>query len=1069
MYSDTTYSTFTVTNGVNGQDGVSPTISVRQSDNGMTVVVTDVTGEHTYTLPAGGGQGTITQLPANWTETNEDSPQFIQNKPTNVSAFQNDAGYISEQNIQQYIPNVPENVSAFENDAEYITAEDLPVNVSELENDAEYITAEDLEDLLPEIPAQVKSDWNEYDTSSVAFIKNKPFNVSAFENDAAYISEQTIQQYLPIVPENVSAFENDAEYITAEDLPVNVSELENDAEYITAEDLEDLLPEIPAQVKSDWTEFDTSSVAFIKHKPTKLSDFYNDQGYISEQNIQQYMPYVPENVSEFENDAEYITAEDLEELLPEIPAQEQSDWEEQNQQSAAYIQNKPTIPSMDDIQNMINNSLGALNDRIDSLQNALNAAHQAEQQNANLTFVCGTSKMYDYEGNAYSTVKIGDQCWMKENLRTTHFPDGTEIAVVGIPYNGNTPAYYTASLNNLTSCGYNMSAVFHGLPSEVIDNNNYYEQEEEDIIVQGICPEGWHLPSYNEWYDLQYTLYENQMYCGSENPYINIAKALADNHTESWEDFEETCTIGSNIASNNASGFSAIGYGWTSYTQTSGSGIAPKTQAIFWTSTPDYDWGRDQYPSILDTVYCTSLAYNSAAMTYDYYGKGLLASVRCVRDEAEGTVQQMQDQIDNLQQQLNEQPSKPYVNASISSLDDNSATISVSTYSYDGEVLLAKGICWGPYTNPTISSWNSQYILNDATANSFSETLTGLSVGSTYYVRAFATNAAGTAYSEQLVVTPSYVVPATGSKEITISDSTWVYDVGGPTANYIDNCNGYLVIKPSSNAKKVKLVAGTYSTENCCDYIRVYDGTNTTSYVKEYKGSGSVEEYTSTASDGAITIRFYSDNSVHYYSGFALKFELVDKPCGGETTLSYNGVTYDIVEIGEQCWMKQNLRTAAGSLSQTSTPPASTTTARCYYPNNASNNLTEYGLLYNWVAATGTASSIYAGMQGICPDGWHIPKASELITLKANESDLTNTNGFAMNYPGIVWCNQNGASLTGSYNYFGTQGYLWGIEDRENYQVDVPVCMYVRDNELNGWITSNCAQAMGYSLRCIKD
>ena len=74
-----------------------------------------------------------------------------------------------------------------------------------------------------------------------------------------------------------------------------------------------------------------------------------------------------------------------------------------------------------------------------------------------------------------------------------------------------------------------------------------------------------------------------------------------------------------------------------------------------------------------------------------------------------------------------------------------------------------------------------------------------------------------------------------------------------------------------------------------------------------------------------------------------------------------------------------------------------------------------------------------------------------------------------MNYPGIVWCNQNGASLTGTYSYFGTQGYLWGIEDRENYQVDVPVCMYVRDNELNGWITSNCAQAMGYSLRCIKD
>ena len=114
--------------------------------------------------------------------------------------------------------------------------------------------------------------------------------------------------------------------------------------------------------------------------------------------------------------------------------------------------------------------------------------------------------------------------------------------------------------------------------------------------------------------------------------------------------------------------------------------------------------------------------------------------------------------------------------------------------------MLAKGICWSYYQNPTVGGYSSYYILSDATTNSFTETLTGLSLGSTYYVRAFATNAAGTAYSEQLAVTPSYVVPATGSKEITISDSTWVYDVGGPTANYPTNCNVYLVIKVSMEA-----------------------------------------------------------------------------------------------------------------------------------------------------------------------------------------------------------------------------------------------------------------------------
>ncbi|MBR3557710.1 MAG: hypothetical protein IKN78_02410, partial [Bacteroidales bacterium] len=128
--------------------------------------------------------------------------------PTNVSAFTNDAGYITMDSIPA-IPTVPTNVSAFANDAGYITGAALPTvpsNVSAFTNDAGYLTGYTETD--PQFNAWDKS-YN--DLTNKPTIPTVPTNVSAFTNDAGYITMDSIPA-IPTVPTNVSAFANDAGY-----------------------------------------------------------------------------------------------------------------------------------------------------------------------------------------------------------------------------------------------------------------------------------------------------------------------------------------------------------------------------------------------------------------------------------------------------------------------------------------------------------------------------------------------------------------------------------------------------------------------------------------------------------------------------------------------------------------------------------------------------------------------------------------------------------------------------------------------------------------------------------------
>lgn len=134
--------------------------------------------------------------------------------------------------------------------------------------------------------------------------------------------------------------------------------------------------------------------------------------------------------------------------------------------------------------------------------------------------------------------------------------------------------------------------------------------------VQGICPNGWHVPSDAEWTQLtDYVSSQNQYVCGSNNTYI--AKALA--FYSGWSSCTNNiCAVGYSQYSNNATDFSAVPAGYYG-----GNYLSFGDNAKLWSATE----------SSISRAYFRILYYNQADV-----GRGNDAnkdsgfSVRCLKD-----------------------------------------------------------------------------------------------------------------------------------------------------------------------------------------------------------------------------------------------------------------------------------------------------------------------------------------------------------------------------------------------------------------------------------------------------
>lgn len=225
---------------------------------------------------------------------------------------------------------------------------------------------------------------------------------------------------------------------------------------------------------------------------------------------------------------------------------------------------------------------------------------------------CGGLVVQDYDGNSYNTVQIGEQCWMRENLRTTHCADGSPIPYANSDYSSDNPFYYRNPNVDESIYGlyYNWPAVMNG--SAVSETN--------PSAVQGICPDGWHVPSNTEWDQLAaYLASDTSYWC--ENNEENIIKALSS--PTGWADCSWCCTccVGREPSTNNATGFTAIPAGyrpsWETYYDVS-------SCANFWTCTSNSGWTADHM------YFCYDWGGGVSITTTDRY---YAMSVRCVRNQ----------------------------------------------------------------------------------------------------------------------------------------------------------------------------------------------------------------------------------------------------------------------------------------------------------------------------------------------------------------------------------------------------------------------------------------------------
>jgi uncharacterized protein (TIGR02145 family) len=372
--------------------------------------------------------------------------------------------------------------------------------------------------------------------------------------------------------------------------------------------------------------------------------------------------------------------------------------------------------------------------------------------------------------------------------------------------------------------------------------------------------------------------------------------------------------------------------------------------------------------------------------------------------------------------------------ATVTSITGTTATSGGTITSDGGASVTLRGLVWGT------SSGSSTYSVTSGTGTgTYTASITGLSITTNYFVRAFATNSVGTVYGAETSFTTLAIAP-------TVSATASVTSITGSTAT----SGGTITSDGGATVTSRGLVWGTSSGSST---YSVTSGSGTGTYTSSITG----------LTPGTLYyVRSYATNSV-------------GTSYGAETSFT----TSNDITIGNQVWSSSNLNVSRyrngdiiPQVTNNSDWQNLTTGAWCWYNNDSVTYAATYGKLYNWYAVN--------DLRGLAPLGWHIPTDAEW-TILTDYLGGTIVAGGKMKQTGTtLWTSPNTSATNtssfsglpggtreygGAFTYVGSLGGWWSASQNTTTTAWYRYLWHsVADaTRLNDY------KARGFSVRCVRD